>query len=213
MLDVTKFRARPSALGKIMSNAKVSGELSATCKTYLLEWYAQSFEDIPSKYMAKGILMEDAAIDYMATQLGYEQASKNINIYQNDWMIGTPDVIIGETVIDLKCSWNKKTLIESANSLNTDYEWQLRAYMWLTGCTEAILFYALMDTPADANYGKEVVYTYLPDSERWVAYQFKKDEAIEELIKERVIKCREWLTEYDKEVTAKLGRFVNKLED
>lgn len=199
------FKARPSSLGKIMSNAKTKGELSAGCKTYLQEWYSDSFEEIKSKYMTKGILMEDKAIDFMATQLGYGIAEKNINIFANDFLVGTPDVIIENKVIDLKCSWNRKTLIEASEGINTDYEWQLRGYMALTGCDEAILFYALMDTPSEANYGTEISYSKVPNNQRWCAYSFKRDEAKEQEIYDKVTKCREWLQEYDQEVKKKLG--------
>lgn len=205
MKDPNKFKIRPSQLGKIMTNSKTKGELSKTAQTYLMEWYADEHEEISSKYITKGLMQEDNAIDFMATTLNYGIAEKNINIFSNEWCVGTPDVIIGDTVIDLKCAWSTKTLLDSATSLNTDYEWQLRAYMWITGCTDAILFYALMDTPAEANYGIKVIYENLPVSERWVAYKFKRDESKEELIKQKVLECREWLINYDIEVKKKLG--------
>lgn len=203
-----KFKIRPSQLGKIMTNSKTKGELSKTAQTYLMEWYADEQEEISSKYITKGLMQEDKAIDFMATTLNYGIAEKNVNIYSNEWCVGTPDVIIGNTVIDIKCSWSAKTLLDSATTLNTDYEWQLRAYMWLTGCTDAILFYALMDTPSEANYGIKVIYENLPLSQRWVAYKFKKDKAKEELIKQKVLECREWLVNYDAEVKKKLGNIT-----
>lgn len=205
MKDPNKFKIRPSQLGKIMTNSKTKGELSKTAQTYLMEWYADEHEEISSKYITKGLMQEDNAIDFMATTLNYGIAEKNVNIYSNEWCVGTPDVIIGDTVIDLKCAWSTKTLLDSATSLNTDYELQLRAYMWITGCTEAILFYALMNTPALANYGVEVIYENLPINQRWVAYKFKRDESKEELIKQKVLECREWLINYDLEVKKKLG--------
>ena len=208
MKDPNKFKIRPSQLGKIMTNSKNKGELSKTAQTYLMEWYADEHEEISSKYITKGLMQEDNAIDFMATTLNYGIAEKNINIFSNEWCVGTPDVIIGNTVIDLKCAWSTKTLLDSATSLNTDYEWQLRAYMWITGCTDAILFYALMDTPAEANYGIKVIYENLPVSERWVAYKFKRDESKEELIKQKVLECREWLVNYDIEVKKKLGNIT-----
>lgn len=208
MKDPNKFKIRPSQLGKIMTNSKTKGELSKTAQTYLMEWYADEHEEISSKYITKGLMQEDNAIDFMATTLNYGIAEKNINIFSNEWCVGTPDVIIGDTVIDLKCAWSTKTLLDSATSLNTDYEWQLRAYMWITGCTDAILFYALMDTPAEANYGIKVIYENLPASERWVAYKFKRDESKEELIKQKVLECREWLVNYDIEVKKKLGNIT-----
>lgn len=208
MRDPNKFKIRPSQLGKIMTNSKTKGELSKTAQTYLMEWYADEHEEISSKYITKGLMQEDNAIDFMATTLNYGIAEKNINIFSNEWCVGTPDVIIGDTVIDLKCAWSQKTLLDSATSLNTDYEWQLRAYMWLTGCTDAILFYALMDTPSEANYGVKVVYENLPVSERWVAYKFKRDESKEQIIIDKVKECREWLINYDIEVKKKLGKIT-----
>lgn len=209
MKDPNKFKIRPSQLGKIMTNSKTKGELSKTAQTYLMEWYADEHEEISSKYITKGLMQEDNAIDFMATTLNYGIAEKNINIFSNEWCVGTPDVIIGDTVIDLKCAWSTKTLLDSATSLNTDYEWQLRGYMWLTGCTESILFYALMNTPALANYGVEVIYENLPINQRWVAYKFKRDESKEELIKQKVLECREWLVNYDAEIKKKLGNIIN----
>lgn len=208
MREPNKFKARPSQLGKIMSNSKVKGELSKTCQTYLIDWYTDNFEEISSKYITKGLLKEGDAIDFMATTLNFGIADKNVDIFSNDYCVGTPDVIIGNTVIDLKCSWSKKTLLDSAFELNTDYEWQLRAYMWLTGCEEAILFYALMDTPSEANYGIKIQYEHLPESERWVAYKFKRDVEKEKQIEQRVLECREWLIRYDEEVKKKLGNTI-----
>lgn len=208
MKDPNKFKIRPSQLGKIMTNSKTKGELSKTAQTYLMEWYADEHEEISSKYITKGLMQEDNAIDFMATTLNYGIAEKNINIFSNEWCVGTPDVIIGDTVIDLKCAWSQKTLLDSATSLNTDYEWQLRGYKMITGCTKSILFYALMDTPAEANYGVKVSYEHLPISQRWVAYQFKRDEAKEQMIIDRVEECRKWLVRYDEEVKKKLGNII-----
>lgn len=208
MKDPNKFKIRPSQLGKIMTNSKTKGELSKTAQTYLMEWYADEHEEISSKYITKGLMQENNAIDFMATTLNYGIAEKNVNIYSNEWCVGTPDVIIGNTVIDIKCAWSQKTLLDSATTLNTDYEWQLRAYMWLTGCSDAILFYALMDTPAECNYGIKVIYENLPPSQRWVAYKFKKDEAKEQMIIDRVEECRKWLVKYDEEVKKKLGNIL-----
>lgn len=205
MKDPNTFKIRPSQLGKIMTNSKTKGELSKTAQTYLMEWYADEHEEISSKYITKGLMQEDNAIDFMATTLNYGIAEKNINIYSNEWCVGTPDVIIGDTVIDIKCAWSQKTLLDSATNLNTDYEWQLRGYKMITGCNKSILFYALMNTPASANYGLEVIYENLPTNQRWVAYQFKRDEFKEQMIVDRVEECRKWLVKYDEEVKKKLG--------
>ena len=64
------FKIRCSQIGKIMSNAKVKGELSQTCKTYLNEWFANDNEQIHSKYIDKGNAVENDLIDFKAEGAG-----------------------------------------------------------------------------------------------------------------------------------------------
>jgi hypothetical protein len=206
------FKVRPSALGKIMSNAKVKGELSETCKTYLVQWLTDDFDDIDSKYFRKGNMQEDRCIEFASQVLELGALEKNQITMENDYMIGTCDVDdeINDTIVDTKCPFTAKTLQDSANKLNKDYEWQLRGYMMLYKRSLAILFYGLLDTPAEANYGIKVIWEHLPIEERWVAYQFTRDLEIEQQIIERVEQCRVWLEEYEKETRKKLG-IINQI--
>jgi hypothetical protein len=200
------FKARPSSLGKLMSKSKKPGELSQTCITYLKECYAEDKEELSSKYLTKGILLENEAIEFASKVLyGGIKAYKNEDIYANEWLVGTPDVILENSIIDTKCSWNRKTLLDSALELNTDYQWQLIGYMFLCNKDYATLFYYLGDTPAAANYGVKVSYSHLEDFERWVSYEFKRDLDKEQEIIDKVEQCREWLKNYDAEIQAKLG--------
>ena len=200
------FKARPSSLGKIMSKSKKPGELSQTCITYLKECYAEDKEELSSKYLTKGILLEDEAIQFASKVLyGGIKAYKNEDIYANEWLVGTPDVILENSIIDTKCSWSRKTLLDSALELNTDYQWQLIGYMFLCNKDYATLFYYLGDTPAAANFGTKVSYSHLEDFERWVSYEFKRDLNKEQEIIDKVEQCREWLKNYDAEIQARLG--------
>lgn len=207
------FKPRVSTLGKIMSNAKKEGELSETCKTYLIQWLTDDFDDIDSKYLRKGNIQEDRCIEFACDVLGFSGLQKNVIRMSNDWVEGTCDVDdeITDTIIDTKCSWSYKTLQDSALKLNSDYEWQLRGYMWLYNRSKSILFYGLLDTPAEANYGIKVIWEDLPIEERWVAYSFERDLEIEEKIKDRIIKCREWLDNYNGEIKKKLG-IINQIK-
>lgn len=207
------FKPRVSTLGKIMSNAKKEGELSETCKTYLIQWLTDDFDDIDSKYLRKGNIQEDRCIEFACDVLGFSGLQKNVIRMSNDWVEGTCDVDdeITDTIIDTKCSWSYKTLQDSALKLNSDYEWQLRGYMWLYNRSKSILFYGLLDTPAEANYGIKIIWEDLPIEERWVAYSFERDLEVEEKIKDRIIKCREWLDNYNGEVKKKLG-IINQIK-
>lgn len=195
------FKIHPSQCGKIMSNGK-GGNLSATCTSYLKEWYANDKEQIHSKYIDKGNWVEADLIDFMAEQLGFGLARKNMDTFSNDYMVGTPDVILPEYIVDVKAAWNRKTLLDAAQELNTDYEWQVRCYMELCGKKNGIIFTGLLDTPADVNFGNEINYDLEPN-ERWIAYSIKANPILISNIFVKVEQCREWLDAYDKSI--KLG--------
>jgi len=191
-----------------MGSGKGDYGLSGTAISFLQEWYAGDNEQIRSKYLDKGILMENECIDFAAQKLKLGICTKNFQQFENEYMIGTPDVIELPILIDTKCCWNIKTLHSKLFGIETEYEWQLTGYCGLTGAEKGILFYGLLDTPEDANFGIEVTYDHIPDDERWVAYEvladFKKCKDIEE----KVIACRKYLADWDKKVKARLGKVM-----
>lgn len=200
------FRIRCSQIGKIMSNSKVKGELSQTCKSYLMEWYADDNEQISSKYMDKGIEVEDNLIDFMAAELGYGMAEKNREGASDEFMTGECDVNLHDCIVDVKASWNRKTLHQQViDGIDKDYEYQLQGYCHLYNKPKGILFFGLMNTP-ETNFSNEIIYEDMPPEQRWIAYEIKANNEVIEAIKQRVIKCREWLFEYDKLIKSKLGK-------
>jgi len=204
------FKVRASQIGKIMGNAKKAGELSATCITYLKEWYSEEMygdrEEIKSKYMDKGNACEEDAIDFLAEREGLGFLAKNEKSYENDFITGTPDVIVNGVIYDTKCSWNGKTFLDAiTGDLDTDYEWQIRGYMNLTGLKNGKVCYCLMDTPDFVNFGNAVNYDDIEDIYKYYAIRVDYCEEKDRAIIEKVIKCREWLNEYDTRVKERLG--------
>lgn len=199
------FKIHCSQIGKIMGASKPAGQLSVTCKTFLKEWYANEFEEIHSKYIDKGNQVENELIDFMAIQLGYGMAEKNTITLHDEFMVGTCDVNFPDLVVDVKAPYNRKTLQDNVDGINSDYEWQLQGYMNLYDKPKAILFYGLMDTP-ETDWTMEVVYSDMPDQERWIAYSVIRNDELIQAIKDRVLMCRAWLEEYDILVKSKLGR-------
>jgi hypothetical protein len=200
-----EFKIRASQIGKIMGESKPKGQLSSTCITYLKEWYSEQMygerEEIRSKYFDKGNLCENEAIDIIAERLNLGLAFKNMTFFENDFITGTPDILTETMVIDAKCSWDGKTFLDSVTSyVNKDYEWQLVGYMDLTKRTEAKLCYTLLDTPEEANYGIEVVYSNIPIEKRFKAFVIEYSEDKVKSIHDKVKMCREWLIEYDLKV-------------
>ena len=119
-------------------------ELSEGAKSYVKELY-QFHEygirqEIKSKYLDKGNEVENLSIELASM--------KNDEYFENDYVCGTPDVVTSEYVLDVKSSWSAATFPMFETELkNKIYEWQLKAYMWLTGLTESYLCYCLVETP------------------------------------------------------------------
>lgn len=204
-----KFKIRCSHIGQIMSNAKTKGDLSAGCKTYLENWYANDNEEIHSKYFDKGKMVENECIDLMASVLDKGLAYKNDEYLEDEHFTGTCDVQLDDCIVDVKSVWGRKGLHAACNGLDKDYEFQLRGYMHLYGKPNSILFYGLLDTPEECNYGNEVIYSDMPTDERWVAYSVESDSEVIQSIIDKVVKCREYLQEYDLKIKSKLGKINN----
>lgn len=187
-----------------MSNAKKQGELSVTCQTFLKEWYAGDYEQIQSKYLDKGNMVEEDNIDFAARVLGYGMADKNTVILSDEFMVGTCDSVLHDAILEVKSPWNNKTFLDNITGIDSDYELQIRGYMRLYRKQKAILFYGLQNTP-EGDWQMEVSYDHIPEQRRWLAYQIERDETIEQQIITRVLACRDWLVEYDKLVSSMVG--------
>ena len=213
------FRIRASGCGKIMTNSRKKGELSKTCKTYLEDWLKEKLynrkKEITSKYMDKGNLMEDNAIDFISGQFD-KFYLKNEKHFENDFFTGTPDIIQNDYLIDVKCSWSFSSFPLFENEINKDYYYQAQVYMELTGRENYKLIYCLMDTPEHLieseakshcfrtgfefddvidRFKKEMTYSDVEDKLRMKVYEIKKDPEVIEQIKQRVLECREYINQ------------------
>lgn len=149
------MKIRCSSLGKIMTNPKSKGEvLSQTAKTYIKELVIEETlgikKEFSSRYTDKGNIQEDTAIEMASKVLSLPFALKNTEYFENEFIKGTPDLILEDEIVDIKCSWDGTTFPWFEDELpNKDYYWQMIGYMWLTGRTKARIVYCLVDTPED----------------------------------------------------------------
>jgi len=149
------MKIRCSSLGKLMTSPKSKTEiLSQTAKTYLKELAIEEKfgirKEFSSRYTDKGNTQEDTAIEMASQVLNLPFALKNTEYFENDFVKGTPDLILEDEIIDIKCSWDGTTFPWFEDELpNKDYFWQLVGYMWLTGRSKARVVYCLVDTPED----------------------------------------------------------------
>lgn len=147
------FKIRASASAKLIPNARAKGEvLSQTTKTYAQTWLKERIygvkNEFSSKYTEKGLLLEDLAIDKAISWLDIPFALKNEKYFEDDYFTGSPDLILDDEVIDIKCSYDCFTFPLFDSELPTqDYFYQVQVYMHLTGKTKARVVYLLLNTP------------------------------------------------------------------
>ena len=196
-----EFKIRASASGKLMTKPRSKSEvLSKTTITYLQEWAKQEVygvrKSISSKYLDKGNAVEDEAIDYAAQELGWVFASKNDEYVEDDFFCGTPDVILEDTIIDIKSSWDCFTFpLFEEDIPNKDYYYQLQVYMHLTGKRKAELVYCLMNTPDELAYEDVFDYSNLSSKYRIKSFYIDYDEEVIEQLKESVLNSRNYIKE------------------
>lgn len=149
------MKMRCSALGKIMIEPRSKSEvLSQTAKTYIQELLLEDMygikKEFSSRFTDKGLIQEDESIDLAARVLDLPFCTKNDEYFENDFIKGTPDLVLDDEIIDIKTSWDGSTFPWFAEELPTkDYYWQLMGYMWLTGRKHGRIVYCLVDTPED----------------------------------------------------------------
>jgi len=138
-------------------------ELPEGAKTYCKDWLkGQLFnykKVLKNKFIDKGNIMEDESIDFICDQLGLGFLLKNEEHFEDDYMQGTPDIILKDLIIDTKNSWDCSTYPFFDETVNPDYYWQLQGYMHLTGRSKAKLIYCLMDTPEHLIYKEARFYS------------------------------------------------------
>lgn len=218
---MTAFKIRCSAIGKIMTNPRTKGELlSQTAKTYIEEEVLRAkygvIKPFYSRYTDKGNLVEGEAIEMASKALELGLVWKNEEHFTNDFLTGTPDVNTDTILLDVKSSWDATTFPFFATEIPTkDYYYQLQGYMELTGKTEALLVYCLVNTPIEmvedeirrAHWNahlleedldlrdeilKRHVFDHIPLNRRVKVFKVEKDEQVINEIKDRVELCREY---------------------
>jgi len=199
------MKIRSSAIGKIMTNPRSKKEtLSATCKTYIKELVKEDLfgyrTTIDSKYLTKGIDMEDTSID-LYNEVHGTLYLKNTERLENEFITGECDINAEDKIIDIKSSWSLETFPASPDDVNNkDYEWQLRAYMWLYDKPKAELAYCMVSTPDYLLKEWDNLDIHKVDNHdpflRVTTISFERDTEKEELIAQRVKDCREFYNEY-----------------
>jgi hypothetical protein len=187
-----KFRA--SSLGLIMTDPKSKDEILSVGAKTEIEKLAKQFvygfdEIITSKYMTKGIEVENASIE-LYNSVFFTSHTKNTERKSNNWITGECDIFEPSKVIDIKSPWSLSTFPATAKSgIDKGYEWQGRAYMWLWDVPNFEIAYCMVNTPeALIGYDDPSIHyvDHITPSLRVTRVAYERDLALEQKIKQRV---------------------------
>lgn len=126
--------------------------LSAGAKTFLKNMAKEIVftyrKGVETKYMDKGLALEDAAIQFLNNQR-FQSYRKNTERRVSEFLTGECDIYVPAVkTIDIKVSWSLDTFPAlSEDAHDTLYEWQGRAYMKLWDVPEHEVAHVLLDTP------------------------------------------------------------------
>lgn len=134
--------------------------LSEGCKTFLSSVYGKEkygkwspSRDLGNKFTAKGKQAENTSID-LVSKLDGKMYYKNELVIENDWLKGTPDVIVGEDpynaemILDVKTPWDCEGFFSTLNAdLIPDYLFQMQGYMAISNAQVAEVHFCLVDIP------------------------------------------------------------------
>ena len=215
-----KIKIRCSAIGRIMTSPRSKGEvLSQTTKSYIKELVLEHKygirKEINSRYLDKGNMVENESIELTERVLDLDLIVKNESYFENEFICGTPDIIMGDTIIDVKSSWSAHTFpfFLDEELPNKDYYYQLQGYMALTGATKGMVVYCLINTPeeivldeirrtswsrheldvteeTEAEVPQQHEFDHIPEVNRVKAYYIERNEDVIQAIYDRVNECK-----------------------
>lgn len=198
-------------LAGLIAKRDAPPELSAGGKTYIKSLVNQEVfgykASVYTPEMQKGNDVEDESIELFNEVFGSAFMKHNQRV-DNDFIQGECDVLGEDVVVDIKSSWSIETFPAiGADGVDSDYEWQIRGYMWLYGVEYATLAYCMVDTPEglrrpwESSYLHEV--NHIEPRLRVSTIEFVRDRALEEKIIEKVTAARVFYSEYKAILIAK----------
>lgn len=186
--------------------------LSAGAKTFIQDSAKELIygyeKKVSSKYLDKGLLVESASIE-LYNSVHFTELTKNTERRENEWISGECDIATPRKIIDIKSSWSLDTFpVLSDSGRDSDYEWQGRAYMMLWDVPEFEIAYCLVNTPDELIGFEDPDLHYVEHINpalRVTTVQYRRDLALEELIKIKVEAARAYHATIIKRISAEHG--------
>ena len=194
-------------------------ELSAGAKTYCQNWVKEKLYDRRKEFTAKttdkGNETEGDAIEFLNLHFGWMFAEKNQEHRTNEFLTGTPDIVLPNKIVDIKSSWDCFTFPLFEKSLPENaYYWQVQGYMALWDKQSADVVYCLMDMPESqiekeayyklgksydlaqyAEFRQKYLYSHIDPKLRFKSFEVQRNDSDIEKIYSKVEQCRKYINE------------------
>ena len=203
---------RPSSLGKLMTQPKAKSEvLSETAKSYIKtkakEDYFGYSTHLQTKPMLKGTDWEEESIA-LVNQVRGTFYVKNKERFENEFLTGEPDIILDNSIIDIKTSWSLDTWPATPEEgVNTQYEWQIRGYLWLLEKSQGQLIYCMIDTDDvllgdwDNRFIHKV--SHIDPTKRITVLEYQRNTINEDMMVEKLTAATEYYNNYIEQLNNK----------
>jgi hypothetical protein len=178
----------------------------------------------PVQQLLRGANSEADAIK-LISKIDGRKYVKNTETLKNEWIHGIPDIILkrDKKIIELKTDCDAQAFYSriAQTKLSSHNSWQIQAYLWLTGYSDAELQFCLTNPSKEAidaemtrlynegydpNKGlwmhreaairKAITFDDIPPNERRIVIPVERDDAMINRIAKRVEMCREYLVEF-----------------
>lgn len=172
-------------------DASLSAGAKTALKTMAKEFIFGYHKTVETKYMDKGLALEDQAIAFLNNRR-FKSYAKHVGRVENEYLTGECDILIpGVKTIDTKVSWSLDTFpVLREDAHDPIYEWQGRGYMQLYNVSEHEVTFILLDTPEELiKWEQQELHrvSHHPAHLRETSITYQRDEALEAKMN---LKCR-----------------------
>lgn len=173
-------------------NSLISKTAEAELKKILKEELFDYKSQLDNKYLQKGIMCEQEAIELYNSVMGRNYVKNTVRYtveFDNFVLTGEPDICSPSTTVDIKNAWSLDTFPLFGDDANKDiYESQVRAYIMLRNHSDN----------TDINYEGEIAYCLVDTPDELIKYENPKAHTVSQFPPElrvstsRFERSKEW---------------------
>lgn len=163
-----------SSIGALLTKQRLKAKTAQSKALELAEELCFGHrKDITTIAMQHGIFNEEEAFRFVNQLFDDAVYQSSDSIHIKGIFYATPDVVLPDAVLDIKCPYTIASYFSNVNSPSKSYQMQLQAQMLATEKDRGVLFFYLTSPNID-RFGNKVEYD-IPISERVTYITYNRD--------------------------------------